>query len=321
VVVEVDPLMGMVPWDFAPHEDEVVRFLRVGAARMAEPFYDQTLNAILQGPTAVTEVSFSDLRSLIGDQRPAPRAVVLHTGRCGSTLLMRMLLHDRATMGASEPLIVNALHWRALRQPAIAARNRQVMADLLVVLDRFAATRGQRTVLKLTSWEAVDAGRVAEICADAPVIFVHRSVQDVVASDVAQPPAWGENLDVSTLAAWVPRVAALPEGASMAEVYAAMWAAEAEAALALEPGRVLFVGYTDLVDRTEDVLGRVAEHIGADRWRRSGAVSELRYYAKALNPSVAFDPDGEHARPALSGEVAERVDDVVRDLPARLAAR
>src|SRR5439155_23441573 len=105
-------------------------------------------------------LSFAELRQLVGDDRPRPQGLIVHTGRCGSTLLTRMLVHDRATLVAAEPVCVGLLHRDAMSEPARRDDDVRALADLLVLFDRFAEGRGQRPVFKFTSWQAADAGTI-----------------------------------------------------------------------------------------------------------------------------------------------------------------
>jgi Sulfotransferase family len=312
-------LLGKLPSEVFP-VGERIRFISAGPARLSEPFYEESLQAIRQSGRPALELTFEELRSLVGDGVPRPRAVVLHTGRCGSTLLLRMLGHDRQVMNVSEPVPISRLHWYALHSAETAERLKATMLDVMVSFDRFARSRGQDVVLKLSSWQAVDAEWLVRAVPAAPFVFVHRPVEEVVASELALGPAWGDDFDVEAASHWAPLLAELPAGASKPEVYAAVWASEVRAVLGVDRDRLLAVSYADLVGSTEDVLAAVAAHTGVGRsWKGASALVELRYYAKAANPAVAFEPDGKHARPALGADEVERVRRLVGDLPGQLA--
>src|SRR5207247_6625515 len=108
------------------------------------------------------DLTFEELRQLIGDDQPSPAGLILHTGRCGSTLLTRMLTHHRSTLVVSEALSLSLLHRDALEHSDRRAANEQALVHLMVVFDRFARHRDQRPVFKLTSWQAADADRLLE---------------------------------------------------------------------------------------------------------------------------------------------------------------
>jgi hypothetical protein len=316
-----DPLMGMVP-RFTDVERRQVGFISAGAARFSEAFFDESIMKLAEGGAARTcELGFDDLRRAVGSQVPAPAGLIFHVGRCGSTLLTKMLMHDRTTMSLSEPTAIGLVHWDAFTVPDRRPVDEQVLLDLLVVFDRFAAARGQRPVAKLSSWETADSARLLELLPDVPAVFVHRPPAEVVASQLADEPAWGRQLasDRLTIERWAPQVAALSPDASKAEVYAAIWASLVSAVLDAPRSRVLFVGYADLAGRPIEVLEAVATHFGlTGSWNRATARSELGYYAKSRDPAEKFDPQGRHARDPLPPDTAERVETIVGDVAGKL---
>lgn len=323
MTVLAQELMGMVPEQIDWPNQRVV-LVRASAAWFTDPFFDDSIAKLSFGGTVNGRMlTFAKLREVVGGDLPSPRAVVLHVGRCGSTLLMRMLGRHRWTLPMGEPQAVGNIHRYAVCVPEQAAEAYQAMADMFVLLDRFAAARGQRPVIKLTSWETADVPRLGNMLGEAPIVVLHRPASEVVASDMANTPAWFQWLgaDRRGTEPWAPRVAALPDLASPEEVYASVWAASVEAALTLPPERTLFVSYADLVTRAAEVVDAVGAHIGiAGSWDRSAALSELDYYSKTSSPD-RFDPARRHARPPLSPEALERVAATVGDVPQRLAER
>ncbi|MGH9028069.1 MAG: hypothetical protein ACRDV4_00405 [Acidimicrobiales bacterium] len=316
-------VMGMVP-DSADGPSQRVGLVRAGAARFSEANFDETLQKLrFAGSVNTKVVTFAELREIVGGQAPSVRAVVFHTGRCGSTLLMKMLGHDRSVLPVGEPAAVGGLHRYALAAPEHAPATYRAIDDIVVLLDRFAAFRRQRSVLKLASWETAGvAGLGAVVGEDVPVVVLHRPAEEVVASEIHSPPGWFDWMsgDRGWLAAWAPYVARLPSSASPEEIYGAVWASVVEAALALPTKRALFVSYADLVTRPSEALGAIASHIGAASWDCTGALSELSYYSKSASPD-RFDPAKRHARPPLGGGALELVRDIVGDLPGRLCER
>ena len=316
-----DALMGMVP-RITDVEGQRVSFISAGAARFSEAFFDESIAKLAHGgPVRTCELSFDNLRQAIGSQVPSPAGLIFHVGRCGSTLLSKMLMHDRTTMPLSEPTAIGGVHWDAFTVPGRRPVDEQVLLDLLVVFDRFAADRGQRPLVKLSSWETADSARLLELLPHVPAVFVHRPAAEVVASQLADEPAWGRELadDRSTIERWAPRVGALSPDPTKAEVYAAIWASLVSAALDAPTSRVLFVGYADLVGRPVEVLEAVSTHLGlSGSWNRATARSELDYYAKSRNPAEKFDPEGQHARLPLPSAMAEQVETIVGDVAGRI---
>jgi hypothetical protein len=319
--------MGMVPFQ-VDADNRHASFIRAGAARFTDPFFDMSLAKVAGAGAVTIELTYAELREIVGHELPSPRAVVFHTGRCGSTLLTRMLAHDRQTLVVSEPESLSAVVQHTLFQPGFASDDGRALLDLLVVLDRFTAARKQRVVMKAPSWQSLYSARWAELLPEAPVVFVHRPPAEVVASELAGPPAWLKwvrrqfETDPATMSLWAPLAGALPSGATDVEVLAAMWASSASAALELPRDRTIFVGYGELLANPAGVLAHVATHIGvAGSVNEVTALSELRYYAKGHDPAEPYDALTTHARPPLAGEELKRVHEIVGDLPNILASR
>ena len=323
MTLAAEELMGMAP-DDADGPRQLVGLVRAGAAWFTDPFFDESIRKLrFAGSLTARVVTFAELREAIGGDVASPRAVVLHIGRCGSTLLLRMLGRHRATLPVAEPQAVGNLHRDALTFPDRAPQTYQAIADILVLLDRLAAARGKRPVIKLSSWQTAGVAGLSDILGEVPIVVLHRPASEVVASEVYGAPAWLEWMvgDHRGMASWAPRLAELPESASPEEVCAGVWAAGIEAALALPPERTLFVSYADLVARTAEVLDAIAVHIGiAESWDPAAALSELDYYSKAGQPD-RFDPAKRHARPPLPAQVLGRVADIVGDVADRLRER
>jgi hypothetical protein len=108
-----DEMLGMVPFSSNP-ETLCARFIQAGAARLSDSFFDDSLSKVKHVAESIT-LTFDELRELVRERRPAPRGVVLHTGRCGSTVLMRMLARDRGTLAVSEPSSLGRLHLHCLQ--------------------------------------------------------------------------------------------------------------------------------------------------------------------------------------------------------------
>jgi Sulfotransferase family len=316
-------LLGMVP-QRTDVEARTVRLVRAGNTRFTHPFYDFTVSGIVRSPSSMREIGFAELRHAIAGQQPSPCGVVVHTGRCGSTLLTRMLGHDRSILVVSEPSPIAALIMDAQRHADRAVEDEQTFCDELVLLDRFAEARRQRPLVKLPSWLATDVARVTRLLPDAPFVFVHRPALDVVASELAARPAWLDAVvaEVAAGQARMPGLGRVDSGATEPEILAALWAAAVDACLALPAHRLCVVEYDDLVARPAEVLATVMAHLGLPPARNPASVeAELQYYAKSPNPTERFEPGARHSRPALSADASERVTALVGDAAARLAAR
>jgi hypothetical protein len=326
--MSADDLMGLVPLDVDPWGRSVT-LVSAGSAWFNEPFYRTTLGHLCaNGRVRRRTLTYRALHDELGDDRPAPAGLVLHTSRCGSTLLAKMLRHDRTRLVLGEPPPVGRAHHLSLDEPddtEVAA----LVTDLLVLLERFATRRHQRSVVKLSSWQAVATDDLADRFPETPLVFMHRPAHEVVASLLAQRPSWAPSPqggpgpainDRGSLPTTI--TAGIDPTLDATGYFASLWATLARAALAGPAERIHFVALGDLRDDPIPVLTGVAAHLGLDgSFDPVRAAGELDYYAKSADPTERFEADARHARPPLTDEQRALVSIIVDDLPARLDER
>jgi hypothetical protein len=318
-----DDLIGWVPNALDVKRNRL-QLVQAGAAEFTDGFFHQTIQRLGRGRKLKGQrLGLDELRAMVGGQEPNPQALVFHTGRCGSTLVVRMLAHDRSLVMVSEAGVVGSTHRPMLRGGDSAAQQR--LADVLVAFDRYAGARGRRPLYKLSSWQAIDGVALAAMAPDAPVVFLHRAPEEVVASTLDGPPGWAADLFQAPdeLATWLPGVDQLDLPYTAIDLYGLIWGAEVRAALAVEdaqPGRVLFVDYDDLRDDAAATLARIAVHCGiAASLPVGAALGESRYYAKSSDPTEEFEPSARHARRPLPAASRDRLLSLLGDTPDLLA--
>ena len=146
-VLNAEQLVGLVPASIDP-ERRLVNLLSAGSAWFNEPFYGMTLRRLEgDGRARRLTLSFDELQQALGDERPEPAGLVLHTSRCGSTLLAKMLRHDRTSLVLSEPSPIGTALGSWLNTPDDPQAS-ALVTDLFALLERFANGRNQRSVLK-----------------------------------------------------------------------------------------------------------------------------------------------------------------------------
>ena len=260
---------------------------------------------------------------MVGDVAPRPSGMIFHIGRCGSTLVSRMVGHDRGRLVLREAAPIGGLHRASGGSDLVPTFTiEQAFKDMLACFDQFAASRGQRVIVKHSSWESFSMGRVAEILPDAPFVFVYRNPIETVESSLDGHPGWANRLHQgrAELQRWVPWLERVEEPFNAASIYASVWAAGADAALRLPAERVLLIDHADLSARPDGVVQRLRDHLDLDL-AVPAARAELNQYSKAREDGTEFDPSGAHAHPKLSPTTRRQVLSIVGDLPDQLAAR
>ncbi|MFZ4434751.1 MAG: hypothetical protein ACOYOQ_16290 [Microthrixaceae bacterium] len=265
-----DALAEFVPVGVDDSGRVVLRSL--GPLPFAAPFFDLTVTA---GPASPRlRLTLDELSEL---QPPVELpALIVHSGRCGSTLLCRLLDTTGCVATFREPDVVHAA---MSHDPDLG----------LAVLRQFswaAVTSGRRPVVKLPSHD-VDLCRTLGV----PTLAVVRGHDSVVASAVADPPAWA--LDPG---------GGVPGDGALATKVSRVWTRVAETVLELD---LAAVGYGDL--RTDPVgsVARAIESLSTSDGptpqldaivltavtridaKRGGA---FRQRVRPLRPAVADDP-------------------------------
>ena len=291
------------------------------------PFWHETVEPVSDdSQTKRTTLSFEQLAGLVSDHRPDPAGMIFHVGRCGSTLVTRMLAHDPTLLVFREAETFGALHRGSGRSETLPTFDlERTFLDVLSLSERFAAARGQRLLVKHSSWESFNMDRLAELLPATPFVFMHRDPVEVVESSLDGYPGWAWRIHQprQELQRWVPWLDRLEPPFNAAAIFASVWAEGAYAALSLPPERLLLVAYTDLIASPEATLKRLSSHLGMEATLDvEAALLELDRYSKAARQGEsAYKPGITDAHPSLSPSTAAQVREIVGDLPERLAQR
>lgn len=324
---QLDDFASLLPWHAVAHERRIEFIEPPPDLDFDRPFFHLTVEELMEsdgaGRLPKISLTFDELRSLVGDTSPQPSGMIFHIGRCGSTLVSRMVGHDRQRLVLREAAPIGGLHRASGGSDLVPTFTiEQAFKDALVCFDQFARSRGQRVIVKHSSWESFTMGRVAEMLPHTPFVFVYRNPVETVESSLDGHPGWANRLHQprAQLQRWVPWLDQVEEPFNAAAIYASVWAAGADAALRLPAERVQLIDHAVLSREPNRVLERLRDHLGLDL-PLDDARGELDQYSKARDDGTAFDPSGAHAHPKLSPATERQVRDIVGDLPDRLADR
>lgn len=230
--------------------------------------------------------------------RAAPQAIILHVGRCGSTLLCNLLAGGGERVALREPEFLNSLFLAgaATRDPAEIARIDELAGQLTACLAR--AVQPRKAIVKLSSWTAPLAAPLLVRFPGTPVIVVVRDPWQTVASFLAEPPYW-----------YGPASAELAnERAGAVRFFAEAWRSTVMAARRLPGERIMFVDYEDIVGNPAATLAKLRRHLGDEGPPPAQAALDvtLASYSKATS-AEPFDPSGKHRRAVLPPDLADIV--------------
>lgn len=305
VALDLSPPGGAIDWG------------DLGGVRFTEPFFDQTVERWAGGAAArLVRTGIDALAAL--DHAPSldPAALIFHMGRCGSTLVSRLLGQLPGVLAIAEPRPVNTL---LLADPA--ELDEEQAAELLRLLVRALGRRRfgdeRHYVLKLSSWNIARLSLFRRAFPKVPLIWLQRAPLEAMASIEADPPGWStlqqSPAEAERLFGIAPGEAMAPGTAGFhAQALAGLLAAAAKAAAEL-----LIVDYREL---PEALWTRIAPAIGIAP--EPGDIARLReaarYHAKAPGRRLfTGDPTDRPPLPeALRSFTAERLEPLYRALDA-----
>lgn len=268
----------------------------LSAERFVEPFLDQTVArwASSRRVRPPVKTGLDALSALDSEPSLEPAGMIFHLSRCGSTLVSRLLSLLVGVVVVAEPASLNSLLGlgaERLDEPELVATVRV----LVRALGRCRHGDEQRLVLKCSSWNVRHRAILAAAFPETPWVWVQRDPARVVASLLAEPPAW-----LSLQAE--PRRAAQCFGLDPAAVPAMTreeFAARALGAMlrsaTTDPAGRLCVDHDDLPTA---VWERVAPHFGlsADPAAITRMRVQSRLYSKDFAPRL-FTADSPERRP------------------------
>lgn len=239
-----------------------------------------------------------------------PSALVLHAGRCGSTLVSRALSHLSRCHVLSEPQAVNAVLgvdgvWPFMPHSARC----EALGQVIEALTRSARADQDRVILKLSSWNALHLPLIEEAFPDVPKVFVYRQPEAILVSLREAPAGWMRRTDDPVQAKLF--LGGAPAGAGRhplafaAKVLGRIYATIADAAS--KPGaagRWLLIPYSEL----PGVLnGKIPAWLGLhpSGMELQRIAEAAATHAKDANPQRRFEPDSARKRAAVTPELAE----------------
>jgi hypothetical protein len=126
-----------------------------------------------------------------------PTGFIFHAGRCGSTLLVKILARSRSNMVFSEAQPHNQI-WRAIQ----ADGGTDLYKALLIAMGRPRLPSYRSHIVKFTSFNIMQFERIRKAFPDVPALFLFRRPGAILASMHREAPGWlGRDLGIGRI--WV----------------------------------------------------------------------------------------------------------------------
>jgi hypothetical protein len=245
----------------------VAEWIDAGDLPLPEPFFEDSVRAILRNPYA----RFSRRTAPLPDASKPPSGLIFHVSRCGSTLAARMLSAAGLRVLSEPPPLDAAI------QSGQIARVRSIAAAL---------GAGMPYILKLDAWHIHALPLIRLALPETRWIFLYRDPVEVLASHARSPGRHmlPGGLDPRALGLRESDITAIPRAEWPARILARMM----DSALSHAGPAGLFIDYRDLPAAVE---GRVVDHFGLtlDAASRERMREVSREDAK--RPGAVFAPD------------------------------
>lgn len=305
-------LAGFVPYRIDLRADPpIVAWCHIGARRFTEPFFEETIQAVLEDPFSLVFQHRTPLEALTDFAPPAfgpePTGFIFHLSRCGSTLVTQMLAELPSSMVLSEPAVLDAL-LRAPHAPVDEPRRIALLRGLVGALGRPRAGGERRLFVKLDSWHVHALPLLRRAFPDVPWIFLLRDPLEVLVSHRRRR---GAQMIPGVL---TPAAAALDLASAAGmepDAYAAhvlsRFCVAARGGLGLGGG--LLVHYDELPRAVDAVI---AAHFGVTWTDAERACMRAVAQRDAKDPARAFSPDSAAKRDEATARERELCDAIVR---------
>jgi hypothetical protein len=190
---------GVVPVSIDSSGPEV-GWLDLNGYHCYEGFFHQSLAlyyALCKAPPARFRTALDALASPGIQQGMHPTAFIFHAGRCGSTLLARVLARSRANLVWSEAAPHNQV-WRALPRHDPAAI--EIYRNLILAMGRRRLSSYRTHIIKFTSFNIVQFASIRAAFPGVPALFLFRDPGAALESCRRKSPSWiGRDLGVGAL--------------------------------------------------------------------------------------------------------------------------
>ena len=202
LIIELSRRPGLIPARIDSRNRQIL-WVDLEEFHCYEGFFEEALLSLATLRGAHPPAFLSDLLALesvpvselLQGSSLVPSAFIFHAGRCGSTLLTRVLARSRTNMVFSEAAAHNQI-WAAL-----AAMSRERGTDLyrrlILEMGRRRLSSHRAHVIKFTSYNIVQFDRIRAAFPDTPALFLFREPAALLQSYHREPPRWiGQELGV-----------------------------------------------------------------------------------------------------------------------------
>lgn len=188
---------GLIPISINPDKNEIT-WMDLEKYHFYEGFFHKSLSfftALKKGNTYTTTSPLAVLKNddlFTGSLYPT--GFIFHVGRCGSTLLAKVLARSSENLVLSEPeplnSVLNVFTKNGLQPIEKYENNQNIYKNLILALGRRRNPLHKNFFIKFTSYNIHLFHYIHAIFPDVPAIFITRDLDEVVNSFEGNIPPW-----------------------------------------------------------------------------------------------------------------------------------
>ena len=300
---------GLLPLELHCDPREIT-WLDFGDMHLRETFLEISAEELLSRNTAaltvVTDLDVLETPDLYTDAL-YPAGFIFHVGRCGSTLLAKVLssLDRHIVIKEAEPLqqLLGVEYEEVFKN----TRSRYFQSLLNIYGHRRLPVH-ERFFVKFSSNHVNRLEMIRGLYPDVPWLFLYRNPYEIIPTSL-DGPAWfirNKNSDEGAFEAGLP-IEAIQR---MSDLEFSVQVETSTLRIAIENAcdHCLFVDYTQL--KPESLPG-ILSFFGLDVTREEydGMVEQFGYYSKSDGESVPFVPDSAAKRDKVTDEIREAIEE------------
>jgi hypothetical protein len=188
-------LTGWTPIRFYWQRAEpFVDWCHMGATRLTEPFFDQTVERVLRHPFSLLfrpQTPVAALAEVAAAQACLPpNGFIFHLSRCGSTVVSRMLAALPQNIVVSEAGALDAVLRANFRHPVTEEQRQTWLKWMICALGQRRNAAERHYFIKFDGWHALQLALIRRAYPDVPCLFIYRDPVEVMASQLDRPAGW-----------------------------------------------------------------------------------------------------------------------------------
>lgn len=307
LITDAQQLNGWMPirvkWN---GPDPLIDWCRVDGERFAEPFFDHTIERLLQRPFNMMFRRLTDVTALEtaanGLETIRPTGFIFHVSRCGSTLVSRMLASLPQNVAISEASPIDWMIRADVRRPEVTDEERVAwIRSMILAMAQKRMPEAANFFVKFDAWHMLYFELIERAFPDVPWIFLYREPAEVLVSHQKQRGAATIPGIIEHRAQGLGINDALT--ASLEEYPARVLGRILDAAVkyADRPNGMM-VNYRELPSFVTDELPR---HFGVEFSGEDLAAIDAAAGMNAKNPKLEFVPDTEEKRAEATDEIRQ----------------